>query len=320
MGAGHLRYQFRCVKPEVLTVHRVPVRVEPAEIFRDIEILLQIRRRHVIAADQPRLGPGLHRHIGQAHALVHVQRVNGLSAVFHGLIGGAGMADLLDRLQGNILRHHTVPQGSVPADADAFRNFQPDFPGSQHAGHLRGTDAGAETAEGAVGGAVGIGPHHQRARQHMAFVHHHLMAGARELVIVADAVGRRPVPGIFHDVGLFDVSRRCIMVGNDDHLLRVPDRNAHLFQIVGDFHPGPQQIVHHGAIHFRPDDLAGLHAFPAGSVCQDFFADCHAHGLIPPLQEVFIVFYPVSRETSLIQNLNEPVHNLFVAASYSLLS
>ena len=44
------------------------------------------------------------------------------------------------------------------------------------------------------------------------------------------------------------------------------------------------------------------------------------HGQIPPLQEVFIVFYPVSRETSLIQNLNEPVHNLFVAASYSLLS
>ena len=44
------------------------------------------------------------------------------------------------------------------------------------------------------------------------------------------------------------------------------------------------------------------------------------HGKIPPLQEVFIVFYPVSRETSLIQNLNEPVHNLFVAASYSLLS
>ena len=192
------------------------------------------------------------------------------------------MANGFYRFQGNIFSHHTVPQFSVPADIDAGRNFQPDFPGSQHTGHFRRPDTCTKTAKGAISGTVGIGPNHQRTWQHMAPVHHYLMAGSREFIIIADAVGCRPVSRVLYNVGLLDIGRRRIMVRNNDHLIRIPDRHPHLFQIVGNLHTGSQQIVHHGAIHFRPDDLAGLNNISAGSMSQNFLTDCHAHCYIPP--------------------------------------
>ncbi len=289
---GYLRLQPRGVEPVFFPVLRVRV------AFIDRIVLdspfQQICSGHLIRGHQPHLGAHLHRHIRNGHALVHGQAADRPARILHRLVSRSRMADRSDRLQRNILRHNPLREFPVPFHPDRLRHLQPSLSGDENPQHLRGTHAAGERSQRAAHTGMRVGPQDYAARQYVAGLRHHLMAGARKFIIFLNSVFPGPVSRKFYDLRLPDAGGRRIMVGYNHHLVRVPDPVSQSLDLFRNLHPGTQNIVHHRPVNVRPDDLAGRNALPPGRPRQYFLRYRFSHLIL-----LSGSYFPFSAKTAL---------------------
>ena len=169
-------------------------------------------------------------------------------------------------------QHHVLgaDPGAEPAielHPGGLRHPQPDLAGDQGAGDVGGAHADHEGTEGAAAGRMRIAADAEHARLHVAVFLQHHVADA-EHVVVGHALGLRPAPGHGQDLGTFHVHGRDEVVRYDDHLVRVPDPGAELFQARG-HPPRPAGVVHHQQIQPGGEDFAGTHALAAAGTGND---------------------------------------------------
>jgi hypothetical protein len=190
-------------------------------------------------------------------------------------------ADRADDVEDEVLGLDPLREAVVVDELERLRDAEPELAEGEHAGQVGGPDAGGEVVEGAVGAGVGVGSHHQLARQHQPSLRQHRVADAAlaHLEVPLDAHVARELARQPPERGAGRVLRGLEVVLDHSHPIRVPHPlRAHL--LAHDLARGRDgEVVAHREIDLRQHDLARPHRVAAAGAGEDLLRHGHAHRL-----------------------------------------
>ena len=96
-------------------------------------------------------------HVGNGQATLDGERLDGGAAKLHGAVERAVDADLANDVQDDVLGRGALGQLAVNLEADGLGHLEPGAAGGHANASVRGTHAGGERADAAIGAGVGVG-------------------------------------------------------------------------------------------------------------------------------------------------------------------
>ena len=221
---------------------------------------VHIGARHVVHLDEAGLAARLDGHVGNRHALVHVQVEDGAAGELHGLVERAVHADHADDVQDDVLAGDAGSQFALDLEQQRLGHLEPRLAGGvAHAG-IGGAHARGERTERAVGAGVAVRSDDEVARADDALLGQQrvLNTHAAHLVVVGDALLAREIA---HDLGLLgalDVLVRHVVIGHEGDLRGIEHAlDADLAELLdGD---GGGDVVGEHEVEIAFDQLTRLH-------------------------------------------------------------
>ena len=203
------------------------------------------------------LAAGLNGHVGDGEPVIHGEGGNALAGKLQRLIQRAVHADLADQMQDDILAAHPAAGLALQHHLDRGRHLEPSLAGDHTGSHVRGTHAGGECAQRAIGAGVGVRAHDDLAGGAQALLgqqgvlHAHL-AYVEE---IGDVVLVGKFPGLLAQLGGLDVLAGGVVVQNDGDLVLVKDLGEPGLFKLGDGHRSGD-VVAQDQIQLGLDELA----------------------------------------------------------------
>ena len=210
--------------------------------------LVDVGERLFVGREDGVLAASLDGHVGDGHAVIHVQRHGAGAFVLHRTIGGTVETDFTDDVQDDILGHDAARQGSFQEKAHGSGDLDEEFARAHDKARIGVTDAGGEHVEGAGHAGVAVGAEEHFTRTDVALGRKRGVADAgvaRTVLLLQLAAGGVENPmalGVVDDVvkirqalllheGAQDIdvavgegiSGEDVMVRDDDDFVFIPD-------------------------------------------------------------------------------------------------
>ena len=247
---------------------------------------LQIGKGGVVRRHHARAGAGFDGHVAHRQTLLNAHGANGRTGVFDDMSRRPIGAELGNDGQDHIFGADMRTAHPLNPHAQGFGAPLPGGLGGQHVGDFARASAKSQSAQGAVGGGVGVTAHQHHAGLGEALFGADHMHDALARVAqgkVQDAVGL----GVFHQTldhpALFSVGDRRhhmaaggdAVVGGGHHLIGAADGQALFFQKLKCM---DRSVMHQMACHMQQAlAIVAIEHF----VCMpNFFVQGQAHGVL----------------------------------------
>ena len=220
-----------------------------------------------VRGEQGRLGPALHRHVGDGCPAGDAELTDGGAGELQGFVNGAGGGQVPQHPQDDVLGEDALGQGPVHHHLDGGGHPDPQLPAADDGGHLRIPHAGGEGAHGAVGGGVAVRAEDDPAGGGQMLFQGQLVADAvrhvepLHAVLILEPAAVPEAPGIVVQAGGVQV------VHHDGDPLRVKDPvKAHVPELLKDI--GGVDVVEDRLVHPDRHHVAGAQVLRTGVVEQ----------------------------------------------------
>ena len=223
---------------------------------------LQVLYGGLIRLKDAGLGPHLDGHIGYRHPLRNAHPRCGLALELAGQVVGAISPDVANNAQHRVLGCDVLGQPSLDHELQGLGHHEPELPRGKDGCHVRGSDSCGKGPEGSVGAGVRVRAHDYAAGKHMALLRHDLVAYAAENVVVEDALLCGELAQ--HDMIFRRLQAVCrhLMIEEKHDLGGIPDLGVLTCDLIEPLdRQGTGDIVNHGSVYLRHDELARTHLF-----------------------------------------------------------
>jgi len=266
-----------------------------------LRAFVYIVKRRLVRREDAVLAARLDGHVCDRHPVVHVHRRGAGAFPLHRAVGRAVEADVADHVQDHVLGHHPARHFSLKIKAHRLGHLHEQFARAEDEPRVGVADAGGEFAERPRHAGVRIRAEKDFSWARVALPWERGVADAGEVrailplklalggvefpvaVFVVNHVVKIGDALLIHEIAQdIDVAvghavrGENVMVGDDHHLLRVPDFRVFAELALEDADgPRPANIVGHQNIDVHPYVVAGLHLRLAAGAREDFFGQGH---------------------------------------------
>ncbi len=119
----------------------------PTFTLRCPRAAVQIFKCRLVGRNHARAGPSFDRHVAYRHALLHIELLDGIAAVFHHVADTAIDANFSNDCEDQILGTHSIWNASLDVDGQRFRLALQQTLRGQHVSYLRRANTEGEGAK-----------------------------------------------------------------------------------------------------------------------------------------------------------------------------